>query len=114
VASEESFVAFVVGQLEHLGGVRSRKMFGEYAVYCDDKVVALICDDQVFVKPTPEGRAFVGQVVEGIAYPGAKPSLLIDRLDDPEWFGRLIRITADALPAPKPKKPRSPKPRKDL
>jgi len=25
-------------------------MFGEYALYCGDKVVALVCDDQLFVK----------------------------------------------------------------
>jgi TfoX/Sxy family transcriptional regulator of competence genes len=107
VATEAAFVEFVVGQLDDVRNIRSRKMFGEYALYCDEKVVALICDDQVFVKPTDAGRAHIGEVVEAPAYPGATPSLLIDRLDDSEWFGQLIRVTADALPVPKPKKPRS-------
>ncbi len=39
-------------------------MFGEYALYCDQRVVALICDDQVFVKITDPGKAYVGERYE--------------------------------------------------
>ena len=43
-------------------------MFGEYAIYCDEQVVALVCDNQLFVEITPPGRASVGQrYVEGAA-----------------------------------------------
>lgn len=48
-------------------------MFGEYALYCDGKTVALICDDQLFIKPTVSGHAYIGAVAEGFPYPGAKP-----------------------------------------
>jgi TfoX/Sxy family transcriptional regulator of competence genes len=90
------------------GRVRSRKMFGEFAVYCDDKVVALICDDRLFVKSTPGGRAFIGEVVESPPYPSAKPHFLIeDGIDDREWLSGLIHLTARELPPPKPRKPRS-------
>ena len=91
--------------MEGAGIVTYRKMFGEYAIYCDSRVVALICDNQLFVKQTESGRAFIGDVDEAPAYPGAKPSFLIeDKFEDREWIGNLIRITADGLPAPKPKK----------
>ena len=81
-------------------------MFGEYGVYCGVKMVALICDDTLFVKPTVAGRAFAGEVEEGSPYPNAKPHLIIreDQLDDPDRLAELFRITADELPAPKPKK----------
>ncbi len=75
----------------------------------DEKVVALVCDNQLFVKITPPGRALVGErYVEGTACPGAKPSMLIgvEEIDDNERLRELIRLTADALPKPKPKKPR--------
>jgi len=81
-------------------------MFGEYALYAGGKVVALICDDQLFVKITDEGKEFVGtHYEEGEAYPGAKPSMLIDEdlIDDREWLAELIEITAEYAPAPKPK-----------
>ena len=107
MASDESFVKFVTEQLATVGNIRSRKMFGEYAVYCNEKVVALICDNQLFVKPTSAGRAFIGNVVEAPAYQGAKPSFLIeDQLDDKDWLSELIRLTEQELSPPKIKKTR--------
>ena len=111
MASDQNFVDFVVGQLENIGEVSSRKMFGEYAVYNRGKVVALICDNRLFVKPTDAGRAFIGDVVEAPPYPGAKAALLIeDQLDDKQWLSELISVTEKELPLPKSKKKRKSKP----
>ncbi len=107
MGTERAFVEYVADQAASAGSMSFRKMFGEYALYCEGKVVALVCDNQVFVKPTGPGVAWVGAVTEGFPYPGAKPWLLIgEALDDREWFARLIRLTADALPLPKPRKPK--------
>jgi TfoX/Sxy family transcriptional regulator of competence genes len=108
MASRQSTVDFLLDQITGAGDVTARKMFGEYGLYCDGKMVALVCDDQLFVKPTPSGRAFAGAVPEGSPYPGAKPHLLIsgERWEDGEWLGELIRISAAELPLPA-KKPRS-------
>ncbi|MGA9575066.1 MAG: TfoX/Sxy family protein [Lysobacterales bacterium] len=110
MASDPDFVEYVIDQINDAGIVTYRKMFGEYAVYCQGKVVALICDNQLFVKPTESGRAFIGDVVEAPPYPGAKPSFLIqEQLEDGDWISRLIRLTERELPAPKPKKKKKPK-----
>ena len=109
MATRQSTIDFLLDQLADLPGVRARKMFGEYALYLDEKVVALVCDDQLFLKPTPAGRALLGEGArEGEAYPGAKPSLLLgpDDLENAERLSALVRATAAALPAPKPKKPK--------
>lgn len=97
----------MLDQLSSVGVVRARRMFGEYALYCDDRVVALVCDDQLFVKITEQGREYVGdQYEEGFAYPGARASMSIggDLIEDRDWICELIRITTDNLPLPKPKK----------
>jgi len=108
MASDLGFVEYLCDQMRDAGQVRFRKMFGEFAIYCDDKVVALVCDDQLFVRQTPGGRAFIGAPVEAAPYASAKPHFLIeDRIDDREWLTRLIQVTERELPAPKPKKPRS-------
>ena len=105
MSSTAAFVAWVSEQISAAGLINSRKMFGEYAIYCDDKVVALVCDDQLFVKITDAGRAHVDDIAEAPPYPGAKNYFLItDELDDREWISQLIRITARALPPPKAKK----------
>lgn len=105
MATDLEFMEFLADQMAGAGEIAYRKMFGEYAVYCGGKVVALVCDNRLFVKPTAAGRAFIGAPVEAPAYPGAKNSFLIeDAFEDREWISELIRITARALPAPKPKK----------
>ena len=81
-----------------------RKMFGEYALYFDGKVVALICDDQLFLKATADGRAYLGEVVEAPPYPGAKNHFQIsEEIDDPERLRAVLTITARVLPEAKPK-----------
>lgn len=110
MASKQATIDYILDQLSGVRGVSARKMFGEYALYCDGKVVALVCDNTLFVKITDEGRSFVGeQYAEGSAYPGAKPSMLIegDLIEDREWLAELIEITSAHLPAPKPKKQRA-------
>ena len=105
MTSNLNFVEFIVDQIENPRTIRYRKMFGEYAIYCNDKVVALVCNDQLFVKPTKAGRSFIGDVVESPPYKGAKPSFLIeDQLEDREWMSDLIALTEKELPKPKPKK----------
>ena len=105
VASEKSFVEFIADQMGDAGSITYRKMFGEYALYCDGKVVALICDDQLFVKPTAGGKEYIGAIVEAPPYPGAKWYYLIeDAFEDRDWLSGLIRITAQELPVPKPRR----------
>jgi TfoX/Sxy family transcriptional regulator of competence genes len=104
MASDIDLVQFIVDQIENAGIVTYKKMFGEYGIWVDGKIVALICDNQLFVKPTEGGRSFIGNVVEAPPYPGAKMSFLIeDKFEDRDWISELIRITAKELPAPKPK-----------
>lgn len=114
MASKQDNVDFILEQLTDAGDVSARKMFGEYAIYCRGKIVALFCDDQLFVKPTDAGRAFIGkvsQVKEGPPYPGAKLWFAIggDHWEDGEWLSELVRITERALPPPKPKSPKKTK-----
>jgi TfoX/Sxy family transcriptional regulator of competence genes len=100
-----SFVQFVIDQMQDAGNISCKSMFGGYTVYCDKKIVALICNNQLFVKPTEKGRSVIGIVREAPPYPGAKPCFLIqDNIDDKEWLCELIRQTAEELPLPKQKK----------
>jgi len=109
MASDPRFAAYVVDQLRSAGAIDSRRMFGEYAIYCDTRVVALVCDDQLFVKPTKGGREFIGTPTEAAPFPGAKMHFVVtEELDDSDWLCQLIRITARETPPPKPKAKRVP------
>ena len=105
MASEITFVDFVLEQIKNSGKITAKKMFGEYGIYSDGKLFGLICDNKLFIKHTNSGRKFIGNVVEAPPYEGAKPSFLIeDKIEDGEWLSELVRISLNELPAPKPKK----------
>lgn len=88
----------------------ARKMFGEYAVYLDGKVVALVCDDRLFVKPKPGAMAHLPDIALAPPYPGAKDHLdATELLDDPDLLVTVLRAVARDLPPPKPKTPRKAK-----
>jgi DNA transformation protein and related proteins len=101
MASDREFITFVCDQLRGAGDISSRRMFGEAAIYLQDKVIGLVCDNQLFVKATEPGRAQIGVPIEARPFRGASNWFLMADLDDPEFLADLVRATADALPAPK-------------
>lgn len=64
MATQQSTIDFILEQIAEAGAVSAKKMFGEYGIYCGEKIVALVCDDQLFVKPTIAGKTFIGLFVE--------------------------------------------------
>lgn len=56
MASNPEFVQYIADQLAPAGQVTYHKMFGDYGVYLDGKMFALVCDDQLFIKITKEGQ----------------------------------------------------------
>jgi TfoX/Sxy family transcriptional regulator of competence genes len=102
MSSQQSTTDLILDLIASAGTVSARKMFGEFGVYCNGKMVALICDDELFVKPTIAGRAYIGKVVEASPYKGAKPCFLIpgEKWDDGDWLATLIKISTAELPAP--------------
>lgn len=109
MATDPRTAEHLVEILRAAGPVSLRRMFGEYAVYLDGRVVGLICDDQLFLKDRPESRAILPEAATGTPYPGAKPHLLIEaELDDEETLARAVQALAAVLPPPKPRTPRKP------
>jgi len=94
MSSELDFVQFVTEQMQDAGNITHRKMFGDYGIYCNGIIFGLICDNQVFIKPTEKGKKFVGEVVEAPPYPGANNHILIeDKFESKEWISELVKIT---------------------
>lgn len=107
MATAQTTVDVILEAIAGAGAVSARKMFGEYGVYYDGKIVGLVCDDQLFVKVTEAGRAWLGDAVDlAPAYPGAKPSFRVggERWDDAEWMAGLVRATWGELPVAVPRK----------
>ncbi|EKO1914100.1 TfoX/Sxy family protein [Clostridium botulinum] len=106
MASNIEFVEYVCDQIGDAGNITYKKMFGDYGVYCNNKIIGLICDNQFFLKITKAGRDLLNEVIEAPAYEGAKPSFLIESLDNREYLNKIVFATYKELPMPKPKKKR--------
>ena len=101
-------LAFLLDQLGELPGLRTRRMFGEYCLYLDDKPTAFLCDDQLYVKITEAGGALLARPVRGRPYPGARDHFLLrpDEWEDRQALCDLLAATSRALPMPRPRQPR--------
>jgi TfoX/Sxy family transcriptional regulator of competence genes len=106
MATELSFVEYVIETARFGDRLTYKKLFGEYALYLDGKVVAFACDNSLFIKPSQATATLAPDLPQGPPYPEAKDYPIADELlDDPDALRRLIEATAALMPLPKPKKP---------
>lgn len=106
MASKPDFVAYIAEQLSEAGHITYRKIFGDYGMYCDGKIFALVCDGQFFIKITQAGRELCPELQEAAPYEGARNYFIIDDVDDRRALVKLVTVTCAALPESKLKKRR--------
>lgn len=107
MASNSDFVQYVADQCAGTGEIITKKMFGDYGIYCDGKIFGLICDDRFYIKPTDAVKPLLRTIALCPPYDGAKDYFFIEDIDDRDYISMLVRETCKALPEPKPKKKKS-------
>lgn len=100
MATERETIDFILSKLRDPQRFSARAMFGEYALYCDGKVVALVCDDRLFVKIVPASQELEPLCEKGEPYPGAKPHYLVDegQLNTLNNLPVILSAIAESLP----------------
>lgn len=96
MASELSYVQYVVDTLRE-NEITFKKMFGEYGLYQDGIFFGLICDNQLFIKISEEGKAFLKEYTLAAPYNGAKEIFLVENVEDYQRVGELIHLTCEVL-----------------
>jgi TfoX/Sxy family transcriptional regulator of competence genes len=104
MSTSKDYATYIEDQVNHIQGIYLKKMFGEYALFYLDKMVGLVCDDQLFIRSSKKGEMILINPSYGIPYPGAKPHFLIDNPENRELLSELIINTYQELPIPKTKK----------
>ena len=104
MASNIDFVEYIADQCAGAGEIETRKMFGDYGIYCNGKIFGLICDNGFYVKPTQAGRKLLRCEEMRPPYEGAKPYFYIEDIDDRDYIAALVKATCSELPDIKPKK----------
>lgn len=103
MATGESFLRYVLDNIPDRWAVRSRKMFGEYMIYLNDKPVLLICDNTVFAKKLPEMEDLCADCPESLPYEGTKVHWILDP-EDRDRFPAALDILEQITPQPKKRK----------
>ena len=105
MASDKSYLEFILDQLSGFEDISWRAMMGEFILYYRGKVLGGIFDNRFLVKPTPAAAAMMPEASREIPYPGGKEMLLVDNVDDRSFLEVLLPAMADELPEPKMKSP---------
>ena len=104
MASSKDYLEYVLEQLSETGDVTSRAMMGEYILYFRGKIIGGMYDNRLLVKPVEAARRMMPDASEELPYDGAKPMLMVENIEDREFFFFFFEAMYDELPAPKPKK----------
>ena len=104
MASEKSYLDFILEQLSDLEEITYRPMMGEFILYYAGKIVGGIYDDRLLVKPVKSAVSYIPDAPRELPYEGAKEMLLVENVDDRDFLCGLFRAMYDELPAPKPEK----------
>lgn len=104
MACNPDFVQYIVDQCSCAGEIVVKKMMGDYCIYCDGTLFGLICDNNLYIKPTYQGAALLKELDLRSPYPGAKEHFHIGDVDDREYLTSLVKASVPALSKSKPRK----------
>jgi TfoX/Sxy family transcriptional regulator of competence genes len=81
MATSQDFIDYILDCLGNNKNITTKKMFGEYALYFDKKVVAFVCDNTFFLKINEKVEAELShlklKLKTGHAYPGSKDYYIV-------------------------------------
>ena len=72
MATTIEYIEYVCEQIEGIGDIRYKKMFGEFMVYVNDKPVIIVCDNNAFVKKLDCIEEMMKNAETGYPYSDAK------------------------------------------
>ena len=99
MATSENFIKYVCEQLNGVGTIRYRKMFGEYLIYINEKPIVVVCDETVYVKKHNIIASDMIESEEGYPYDGAKEHYILD-IDNAEFSKYIIGKLEEVTPVP--------------
>ena len=100
MATSKEYIDFVCEQIEGIGDISTKKMFGEYMVYVNAKPLLIVCDNTVMVKKVPELADLMKDAPDGIPYEGAKVHYILD-IENRELVRSVIAVLEPITPLPK-------------
>ena len=95
MASSVEYRDFILNQLSLLNNITTKKMMGEYLLYCDGLLFGGIYDNRLLVKKTKTNEKF--KMEEQLPYKGAKPMYFVEDMDNKKTLKKIVIETCKCL-----------------
>lgn len=102
MATSIDFINYICEQINGVGEIRYRKMFGEYLIYVNEKPLITVCDNTAFVKKLDVISDLMEGAETGFPYKGAKEHYILD-IDNKELSKTVIEKVEKVTPMLKKK-----------
>ncbi|OIO04956.1 MAG: competence protein TfoX [Elusimicrobia bacterium CG_4_10_14_0_2_um_filter_56_8] len=104
MSTSKETIEFLRDALSEVPEVSFRPMMGEYCVYSMGRVFALVCDDTLFLKTSPE-TLHLFRDKKTRAYPGSRNTCQVNAewLEDREKLAEVVYYSLEHIPPPRPK-----------
>lgn len=100
MSTTNEYIDYVCEQINGIGEVRYKKMFGEFMVYVNDKPVIIVCNNVPFVKKLDCIEDFMKSAKTGFPYNGAKEHYILD-IDNSDFCKMVVCGIEKVTPIPK-------------
>lgn len=103
MATTNEYIEYVCEQINGIGIIRYKKMFGEFMIYVNDKPVIIVCNNNAFVKKLDCIEEMMKDAKLGYPYKGAKEHYVLD-IDNSDFCKKIVSKVEEVTPIPKPRK----------
>lgn len=97
MASKVEFVEYVCEILSKIGVAHYRALFGEYAIYLNNKPVAFVCNDTVYIRNHKILEGKLDHVERGYPFHWVTQTCYILDVEDREFFRHIISLIASSV-----------------
>jgi len=100
MASDIDFVNYVMDQLNGVGIITSKKMFGEYMIYVNQKPIIGIYNNTAYIKMLDCIKTLCKNNEKGFPYEGAKEHYILD-IDNKNILKKIVMELEKVILIPK-------------
>lgn len=106
MATSREYALFVENLFRGVEGFSMKRMFGEYGIYLQGRVLGFLCDEQILLQDTPTARKLLPNAERKELFPGSKLFIIFSDEGNHHLLQSVAQAMWEELPVPKPRKSR--------
>ena len=106
MATSREYALFVENLFRGVEGFSMKRMFGEYGIYLQGRVLGFLCDEQILLQDTPTARKLLPNAERKELFPGSKLFIIFSDEGNHHLLQSVAQAMWEELPVPKPRKGR--------